>query len=70
MAKHVNYIPDCPECGAECRQMGVCDVADWGISRRLWACPECGWESEHVEGYSAFAELTEKLTEHMRGDEQ
>ena len=66
MGVHMTYIPDCPECGTECREMGRNVGKSYGIDERFWECPYCGWESESVEEYGEFQRLTERLTEPMR----
>ncbi len=62
MSKHVTYVPDCPECGAEMVKEIMMLYGGWV---RWWRCPSCGAESEHVKD-ADFATLTEHLTEHMR----
>ena len=53
--KHIEIIPDCPECGFELEGFYVVDSHDCTKPFALtnctidgwWECPECGYQSEH-----------------------
>ena len=66
--KHVKYIPDCPECGREMRQLmryaeGTQTEENlFGEAERWWECPNCGWTSEAASSWGDFNALTDYLT--------
>ena len=60
--RHVYYIPDCPECGAEMVKAGHYDGETW---HQWWLCPCCRHETERVER-DGFDALTRELTAAMR----
>lgn len=64
MAKHVFYIPDCPECGAEMVKRASFDTGPsyW------WRCESCGHESE-TTNREDFDALTLRLTAELRGED-
>lgn len=66
MARHVYYLPDCPECGAEMTKRSTFN----GGWTAWWHCGHCGHETEHVEhtrmAGDPFEELTEGLVAGLR----
>ena len=68
MARHVTYIPDCPDCGAEMVQRARyvdgsrTDGDPFGMMLRWWQCPDCGRRSCEAESFDEFAALTAELT--------
>lgn len=63
MARHVEYRPDCPDCGRECGER--VRISD-GLALRWWQCRRCGWRSDQVAGLAAFDDPTFQLTRDLR----
>lgn len=68
MARHVYYIPDCPECGAEMVKKSRFN-GEW---HSWWHCDQCGHDTEEAEGKVEFDRMTKMLTAGLRkpGDDQ
>lgn len=62
MARHVYYIPDCPECGAEMVKKSRFN-GGWFFH---WHCDACGCDTEEAEDKVDFDRMTVMLTAKLR----